>query len=235
MARKLNDLEVSVIFDRCWEIYSTINDAKYNSAKLAFSFAHKQGHDVLMIEVAIKIYALETKGDEYHYQLGNLIRDDHWKDYVGDHVDYKSYLATLEKKERAAQDLLAAWNQGIPSHWCPVLDLHSKIPLAKRALADKAFAENWKEALDLARKIFYKPIHSTDFRSKIILSFGWFTKLGEKHTVMRLKEREYGTPERPGEIRETGFSQKEYDSTITDVARLWDEIKKESPIDLGPL
>lgn len=229
MARRaLNDLELSVAFDRCWEIYSQVNDSKMASAKLGFIHAYRQGEDVALIEVAIKIYVHESKGDEYTYQLGNFIREHHWKHYAGDHTDWKSYLATLEKKERAAQDLLAAWNEGIPAHWCPVLDIPSKIPLAKGALQDKAFKENWKQALDLARKIFYKPLHSTDFRSKIILSFSWFTKRGDKHTVMRLLEREYGTPgDATPEFRESEYSAKEYKETISEMKSMWDEIKKD--------
>lgn len=193
--RPLNDLEADVAFERCWEIYQKINDNKMASAKKAFMVLNKMGGDMSLLEVAVKIYALESQGDEYHYQFGNFIRDDHWKDYIDSHTDWKSYLASLEKKDKDARLLLEAWNHGIPAHWCPVIDLFAKIPLAKRALSDKAFKENWKQALDLARKIFYKPLHSTDHRSKIVLSFSWFTKLGEKHTVMRLVEREFGSPE----------------------------------------
>lgn len=224
----LNDLEISVAFDRCWDIYKEANDAKEMSARKAFYFAVRQGADPRLIEVAARIYALESKGDEYCYQFGNFIRDDHWQDYIGKHTDYKSYLAALEKKEQDAIDLLKAWNHGIPNHWCPVLDIPAKVPLSKRALSDKAFKENWKNALDLARKIFYKPLHSSDLRSKIILSFTWFTKLGEKHTVMRLIEREYGSPERDWEVKDKGYiSQDNYKKILSDAKKLWDELKDE--------
>jgi hypothetical protein len=224
----LNDLEISVAFDRCWEIYRRVNDAKEMSARKAFCLAVRQGTDPAMIEVAVRIYALESQGDEYCYQFGNFIRDDHWQDYIGKHTNYKSYLASLEKKDKDAKALLVAWNEGIPNHWCPVIDIPAKIPLAKRALSDEAFRENWKNALELARKIFYKPLHSTDMRSKVILSFTWFTKLGEKHTVMRIVEREYGSPDRGWEVKDPGYiSAENYKKILSDAKKLWDELKDE--------
>jgi hypothetical protein len=225
--RPLNDLEAEVAFDRCWDIYKVANDNKRASAFKAFLVANRLGEDMALVEIAAKIYVLETQGDEYHYQFGNFIRDDHWKDYVGEHVDWKSYLASLEAKEAAAVDLLRAWNEGIPHHWCPVLDVRSKIPLAKRALSDPAFKERWQEALDLARKIFYKPLHSTDLRSKIILSFAWFTKLGDKHTVMRLVERELGTPEsteKPLPPRPKELTPEELEANAKEARELWKEV-----------
>jgi hypothetical protein len=223
-----SDFQIFHCFEQAWEIYEKINPDKKPSSQKAFEVACRSGADPNKILDAVRIYFYESIGTDpqYRYQFGNFIREKYWEDYIDKFGSSPDYLARLKEQAEAAEALLKTWNEKCRDHWCPVLDIPTKMGLAKRAMQDEAFKKFWKEALDLAREIFYKPLHSSDIRSKINISFQWFSTLGEKHTVMRIVEGFYGKPDagldskpRPKEI-----SDEEEAEAIKERMQLWEEV-----------
>lgn len=223
-----SDFEIFRCYEQAWEIYKKINPDREASGKKGFELECKKGADPKQILDSVKIYYYESLGTDpqYRYQFGNFVREGYWQDYVDKFSSTADYLARVKAQAEAAEELINTWNQERLSHWNPVLDVHTKVGLAKRALQDEAFEKNWKKSLDLAKDIFYKPLHSSDHRSKINISFQWFTTLGEKNTVMRLLEGFFGKPEkdiffkpRPKEV-----SKEEEEEAIKESAALWEEV-----------
>jgi hypothetical protein len=236
----LSDFAIFAAFDRIWETYKLINPEREASSRKAFEVACKTGADPKQIEQAVLIYYHESLSTDpqYRYQFGNFIREKYYQDYIDRHRDMPAYLAALEAEKEAAEALLLGWNKACRAHWCAVIDIPTKVGLAKRTLQDEAFKKHWEKALDIASKIFYKPLHSTDPRSKVNLTFRWFTTIGEKHTVMRLVEGEYGRPEEPDKPLPPRkvVSDEEAAKIAEENKKLWEEVfgKKEETKDEAP-
>lgn len=192
--KRLNDFEIHVFFEKVWAIYQKINPEGEASSRKAIEVACKSGENHEHIYASVQIYYHESRGTDpqYRYQLGNFIRQKHYQDYIDSHTNLDHYLSRLEEKEKEAIQVIEAWNQACRPHWCPVADVSAKVAVSKRALSNEAFAKNWKEALKIAGGVFKSPLHSGDKRSYLTLSFRWFTDVGEKHTVLKLVEGEYG-------------------------------------------
>lgn len=224
----LNQLEIDTLFERLWELYPC--KERPSAAKKAFTVACRKGEDHRSIEQAVRIYALETQGDEFHFHFVNFLNEEHWKDLVSVHQDLEGYLHSLEAKKEEAKGLIDAWNEACHPHWCPVLSWEDRVPLARKALANETFRKHWQKALKIAQEIFFKPLHSDDPRSKVVLSFRWFTTIkSEKHTVLRLVEREYGYPSK--------YEPKYVDSTLNkeemrEILDLWNNLDDETRLDI---
>lgn len=181
--------QIECIFERLWESWP--NKQGENSSLKAFQVAIRSGENHELILKAAEIYLIDHSGTdpEYIYKLGNFIREEHWKDYLqsGD---------KLLKLKQEAEELIKAWNAATKKHWNYVHHPDSRMGAAIKALHDPAFRQDWRVALKKAEEIFRYPKRENDPQSKITLSFGWFTKLGEKHTVLRLMEGGYGEPEK---------------------------------------
>lgn len=215
--------EIEVIFDRLWELYP--NKAKESSARKALTVALKTGEDHHQIEQAVKIYALETRGDEYHYHFSNFINEHHWKDIIDAHSNVDHYLRSLEENERTARKVIECWNLSCKPHWCKVTSPDKKIAIAIQALRDADFRASWEVALQKATGIFKFKFKDGDWRANIVLSIRWFCNVStDKHTVLKILEGEYGKEQ--GEYKpryrenETPLTQKERD----EVMKMWHEV-----------
>ena len=189
-----NDLEISAIFEKLWEIYPC--KERPAASKKALFVALKSGLDHKLIENAVRIYALENEGAEFHFHFVNFINDDHWKDILSYHKEAERRIRILEKRREMASDLINEWNKECRSHWCECLDVELRIPIVVSALENKPFRDNWKKALDIARKIFYTTQNEKSKFSNLTLSLRWFCTVSppDKHTVVKLIEGEYGKP-----------------------------------------
>jgi hypothetical protein len=191
-----NDLEISVIFDNLWEIYPS--NERPAAAKKALKVALKTGMDDKEFEKAVRIYALENEGAEFHYHFVNFINDEHWKDILSYHKNAQEHIKLLEDRRKLARSIISEWNDSCRSHWCQCLDVELRIPIVVAALSNEPFRNEWKKALDIARKIFYHQQHDNDKFRNLSLSLRWFCTVApaDKHTVMRIIEGEYGKPHR---------------------------------------
>lgn len=189
-----NAIEIEDCFNRIWQNWS--NKTMKSAGLKALSVTLRSGADMDLIELACQIYATEHAGSEYHHQLNNFLMNDVWKDVVDGVKNVRQYKEKLELERREAYQLVELWNEKCYSHWCKNLDIDSKVPMARKALRDEFFKNNWKKALDKAHKLFQYKAREGTKHSKLILTFRWFcdTTL-YKHTVMRLIEGEYGEPE----------------------------------------
>jgi hypothetical protein len=184
----MNEAKIDLLFANVWDLWP--NKEKEHAARKAFGVLIKSGESYEDFLKACRAYVLSSSNEEYKYQLNNFILQDHWRDIL-DSVDLKK----LEREHADALMLCKAWNKACRPHWCKILDIDSKIPLAKRALTNKFFKENWKNALDLAARIFKHKLREADWRTKLILSFRWFTDVSlDRHVVSKIIEGEYGLP-----------------------------------------
>lgn len=208
----VSDFVIDTVFDKIWSFWP--NREKGDKApRKAVSVVLKSGHNKEKVIEACRIYSLLHEGDEPQYvkQLNNFLNEDLWLDVYESHS-----LEALEKQRQEALDLIDAWNQKCRKHWCKVEGIDSRVPIAKRALLNQDFKNNWKKALDKASQIFYYNFNEADPRSKVILSFSWFTNVSpSKHVVVKIIEGEYGNAP-----KETRFKQAE----VKEVN--WDERKK---------
>lgn len=186
-AVKYSSFDISMIFDEIWE--SWISKVGEASAKKAFTVAINQGEDPEKMKMACRAYVLDVDGTDptYTMRLGNFIRDDHWKD-ISENVS----LSKLESRRKESAHLIDCWNKACQDHWCKVLGVDSRIPLARMALDNLDFRKNWERALSLASKVFKFKFVDSDPRSKVSINFRWFCTLGVRHTVLRIIEGEYG-------------------------------------------
>lgn len=197
--KNYNFIEIDHLFDEVFSYYPSRD--KPSSAKKAFTVALKKGIEYDDIKASVQIYALETQGDEYHYHFSNFLNEDHYKDYLDSHKDPATYLKRLQDEKDEALNLIEEWNEACRPHWCRCLHSESRIKLVLDALRDKAFKDNWREALKIARSIFRRPLPNDNYLSRTNLTLKWFTKIGEQHTVIRLMEGEFGKA-KPYEIKE---------------------------------
>lgn len=189
----LNEFEVDLLFPSIWEVYP--NKDKEFAARKALRLLFKTDRDVdpKKLLQTVKIYALESEGDEFTYRLDNFLRNDHWKDIYEQFDNLDGYLSSLEQTRKDAVNVITQWNKSRKSHWCECIDTESKIGMVKDALANNFFKENWQRALWLLTKIFAHTFHENDSRSKIIISIRWFCKVSsDSHTVSRIIEGEFG-------------------------------------------
>jgi len=187
-----NELEMEMLFKKAWKIYPS--KEKELSALKAFKVMLRSGEDWKMFLKAVEIYALDTAGDEYHYNFGNFIREEHWKDIIDGAKNPDEYLRLLKEKEDECLEIIETWNNLRKKHWCAVLSERDKIPIVKKALANEYFRNNWKEALLRAAVIFEFRFRYDDWRCNIIISIRWFCKVEpESHTVLRIMEGEFGS------------------------------------------
>jgi hypothetical protein len=184
----MTPLEVDIAFDNIWSFW--LNKESEHAAKKALSVSLNSGAKYQDIYKACRIYALDHAGDEFTYKLSNFLMRDDWKDTL-EGAD----LNKLEAQRRLAIEIIEAWNKVCKPHWSKVLDIEDRIPLAKKALTNKYFADNWRESLDLISRIFKSEFNDNDNRSKININFRWFTNTQpDKHTVLKAKEGDYGKP-----------------------------------------
>lgn len=187
----MNGLEFDAAFNKIWSFWPR-KDKGENAARKALKVQLNSGESYEEIYKACRIYSLDHEGDEYVFYLNNFLMLDHWKDCL-EHGN----LEKLESKREEAIHLIESWNKACRPHWCKSIEVEVKIPMAQKALSDKYFQKEWKKALDLASKIFKYPFRDTDSRSKLILSFRWFANVShDKHTVAKIIEGEYGSPQR---------------------------------------
>jgi len=217
-------LVADTIFDDIWESWP--NKEKEHAARKAFDVFWKSGEDLDQLQKACRIYVLDSTGDEFHYQLNNFINQDYWRDIL----ESGTSLERLEKERKDCIDLIKAWNAACLSHWLKAEDIEDKIPSAKKALQNKYFRENWRKALDKIIKIFQYKFRDEDHRSKIILSFRWFTRCqSEKHTVLRAMEGEFGYPsksERKFERNYKEISPEQREKAVADFYEVFSDFKK---------
>lgn len=191
-----NDFEISIICDEICEIYP--NKDKLFSGRKAIKVLLRTNPNIQQKKFldVFKIYRMETLGEDpqYIYQLNNFINNDHWKDIYEAYESLDEYRTRLQEKEDWCRSLIGDWNEACKSHWIRVSFPEPRIPLAKKAYDDPIFKEHWEKALASAQAVFEKPFPESDSRSRILPSFRWFTTLGDKHTVAKLIEGEYGKP-----------------------------------------
>ena len=189
-----NAIEIEACFERIWQRWG--NKAMRNSGLKALTVTLRSGADMELIELACQIYSVGHEGSEYHHQLNNFLMNDVWKDIVEGVKNVRQYKEKLEIERREAIDLIYLWNEKCYPHWCKALDVDAKIPIARKALKDDFFKNNYKKALDKAHKIFQYKAREGTKHFKLILTLRWFCDISIfKHTVMRLMEGEYGEPE----------------------------------------
>ena len=182
--------EIDLLFESIWSDWP--NKEKENAAKKAFTVFIRSEQPYKDLVKACKTYIMSSSGEEYHYQLNNFILQDHWKDVLESVDPFK-----IAEEHKSAIALCNSWNEKCRSHWCKILDINSKIPMAKTALRNKFFKDNWEKALDLAHGIFKYSFGENDPRSKIIINFKWFADVSYKrHTVSKIIEGDYGKPQR---------------------------------------
>lgn len=193
----VSELFIDKVFDEVW--LSWVNKEKgENAPRKAVAVCLRSSDDpkataTKLIE-ACRIYSLLHEGDDPQFTkaLNNFINQDEWLDIFD-----RNSLAALEAQRVEALKLIQAWNSTCKKHWCPVLDQETRIPMAKRALLNKEFKNSYQKSLDLAAKIFEYPYNESDPRSKVTLSFRWFTDVTPyKLTFLKILEGEYGHPPR---------------------------------------
>lgn len=177
------------------------------SGRKAFRVAINAGEDIEQIKKACEIYLLDNIGTDptYIHRLGNFIREDHWKDYL--HND------KLLKRKEEALVVIRTWNETCKRHWVKLSQEEYALVFAIKALADKAFRDNWSKALIKAEAIFRYPLREGDLKRNIILSFRWFCNISpEKHTVLKIIDGEYGQPIKEGSTKVKPSQQIDYEA-----------------------
>ena len=125
---------------------------------------------------------------KFIHKLGNFIREDLWKDYA-----QKDNKIIEIKKE--AKFLIESWNAACYKHWCKAASIEGRMDMAILALHNKDFRSSWRQALKDLQSVFQYEFRSDDHRSKITLSFPWFSNVSyDKHTVLLIIEGKYGRP-----------------------------------------
>ena len=186
----VNKMVIDGVFEEIWEMWP--NKDGEASAKKAINVYFNSGGTKKDILDACKAYCIEslTSDAEFTYKLSNFINQDHWKDILEN-----TNVKRLIDKQSLAKSVIEEWNNACHSHWCKVSDVDYRLAIVMRALDNKAFKENWKESLKLASGIFKHKLDDGDPRSKIILSLSWFANVSpNKHTVLKIKDGEYGKP-----------------------------------------
>lgn len=221
-----NSLEIELLFDKVWELYP--NKAKESSARKAFKVLLKTGGAYKEFENAVKIYALESRSDEYHYHFSNFINEDHWKDCLDAHKSPEEYIARLERVEKLAYEVIDKWNAACKKHWCPVLSPQKKVALVLQALRDDDFKQHWEVALQKAEGVFRFKFRDGDWRQNIILSLRWFCNThADKHTVLRLLENEFGYEQREEKVKERKSQTELTEQERSESIDLWNEVMGE--------
>lgn len=142
------------------------------------------------LEIAVETYLGQKVGTDakFIHKLGNFIREDLWKDY-----SQKDNKIIEIKKE--AKFLIESWNSACYKHWLRAASIEGRLDMAILALHNKDFRKNWKQALKDLQSIFQYEFRSDDLRSKITLSFPWFSNVSyDKHNVLAIIEGKYGKP-----------------------------------------
>lgn len=193
MPRSWTDKEIGEAFNRIWPTW--INKDMPNAALKALGTFLKQGGEFDTIKLACDIYVEDHRGTDPQYtaQLKNFIYEDLWKDSLEGAKNPEKYLEWQLARRNEAREIVETWNSYAKPHWCKVEDLDSRAQIAKKALQNESFKNNWKKALDKLAKIFqYKPREGTQF-SKLIITFQWFCNVSpNKHTVLNIMEGHYG-------------------------------------------
>lgn len=212
------------VIDRCfntiWEFWPNKTKGD-NAPRKAISVALKSGYAEQDLVKACRIYALQSEGEEIQYikLLHNFINGNEWLDILEGNS-----LEALEAQRLEAVEVVEAWNAACRSHWHKVIGIDTRVPIAKLALQDKEFKKNWKKSLDKAKEIFQYRFNDSDIRSKINLTFTWFTSVSiTKHTVLKILEGEFGSPEKERRIK----SKPSREITDEERARMlmdWEEI-----------
>jgi len=189
----MNSGDIALAFERIYELYP--NKEKKASAFKAFKLLITQaGNDAdqkkeaKRVLLATKIYAYTECDSDFHYQLGNFIRDDHWLDVLAIHPDLDSVLKEMAEIKQEADQLIEAWNRACFTHWAKIARPKSIAGVVCECLKDTYARKNWQQALDLAKKIFNK---SGDSNIKVP-NLVWFIK-----SVDKIIDGFYGQPYEP--------------------------------------
>lgn len=184
----ITEQRLDFFFEQLWSLWIN-KDRGEHAAKKALKVLLNQGEDIKKIKEACEIYSITRANDEFTHQLGNFLLQDHWRDILEE-----TSIEKIQQRRNEEIHLIEGWNKVCRPHWCKVLEFDSKYSMARQALNNKFFKENWEEALEKAHKVFFYSFREEDYRSKIILSFKWFTSVTKSHTVSRLLEGEFGKP-----------------------------------------
>lgn len=183
----MTSLEIDIAFDKIWDFWLNKENGEH-AAKKALAVLIKTGIKYDDIYKACRVYSLDHIGDEFTFKLSNFLMRDEWKDVLEG-----SDLNRLEQQRLLAIEIIEQWNSLCRSHWSKVLNIEDRIPLAKKALSNKFFNDNWRTALNLCADIFRREFREIDNRSKININFKWFTTVtADKHTVLRIMEGDFG-------------------------------------------
>lgn len=184
----ITESKLDLYFEQLWSSWLN-KDRGENAAKKALRVLLNQGEEFKKIKEACQIYCVTRANDEYTHQLGNFLLQDHWKDILEE-----TSIEKIQQRRDEEIHLIEEWNKACRPHWCKVIEYDTKYSMARQALNNPFFKEHWKEALEKANKIFFYSFKEEDNRSKIILSFKWFTQVKKTHTASRIIEGEYGAP-----------------------------------------
>lgn len=184
----ITESKLDLYFEQIWSSWLN-KDRGENAAKKALKVLLNQGEEFKKIKDACQIYCVTRADDEYTHQLGNFLLQDHWRDILEE-----TSVEKIQQRRDEETNLIEEWNKACRPHWCKVIEYDTKYSMARQALNNPFFKEHWKEALEKAKKIFFYSFKEEDNRSKIILSFKWFTTVRKSHTASRIIEGEYGAP-----------------------------------------
>lgn len=225
------------VIDRCfntiWEFWPN-KDKGSNAPYKAITVALKSGHKEDDLIKACRIYSHLVDGDDVQYikRLNNFINENEWMDIL-EHYS----LEALEKQREECIQVIQEWNKACRSHWHSVIGIDSRVPLARLALQNKSFKDNWKKSLDNAKNIFQYRFNDSDMRSKINLTFSWFTSVSPtKHTVLKILEGDYGKPTKETYKKITQIktpSDEERKQANETFSKMFEDFKKGVVTDIG--
>lgn len=194
----MNPIEKAKLFDALWEIWEN-KDKEYAARKALKVLVEQEDISSRRLIASANIYCLEHAGSKYFHSLGNWIRDDIWKDIYYEFRDVEEYEQKLIARKDACQEVIDEWNRLRLDWWSAVRSNEDRIPIVEFALRNKAFADNWREALSILRKVFSQRLPETDWRSKITPSISWFCRVeADSHTALKAVEGDFGSTRREG-------------------------------------
>lgn len=188
--KQYSPFDIAQTFEKLWETWP--RQEGESSGRKAVTHFLKSGNNKQDLLNACEAYRLENINADpsFTYTLSNFINKDYWLDVLE-----SSSLDRLKKKRDDAIEVIKLWNDTCKDHWIKCIDPEIRVGMVQKALAQKYFRDNWKEALYKASKIFIYKFREGDTREKLKLNLKWFTNVdNNKHTILRLMEGEYGSP-----------------------------------------
>lgn len=183
------------LFDQLKKEYPS--QEKLASGFKAFTVLLKQSSnpekEATRIIEAAKVYAYLEVDSEFHYHLGNFIRENHWLDILELHSDYKELLKRIEEDQEAANEVVQTWKTRRRNHWMTIYDESFSKTFVIKALSDDFFRENWKDAFEIIHGNLCRPFPDGHKFDRLTVSIKWFCRVDRnKHTVHEIMEEKYG-------------------------------------------